>query len=260
MQNFQLLVSGFCRTFPTLAVEAFKSNLQTYRKAAFSVAWMKFLSNFHPGKITQERMIVERLLKNSNQQFDSQSVHGVLSVVNESVYSVIHDHVRRKKADELASGGTCQTRSELQEESDDILIAMMPIPWHKVQRRELHSLAKVFTVESRIFHKEGRSNMPDATLCSVVTTQPTTMRVFYGDNVFHIRAHWAPTKNLTICSFTLQYIICMFTNLPGQSVPLQTRLQRDELGPCVYPTIQTNSSEWEEKRRVRWRIRPSRFV
>lgn len=62
MQNFQLLVSGFCRTFPTLAVEAFKSNLQTYRKAAFSVAWMKFLSNFHPGKITQERMIVERLL------------------------------------------------------------------------------------------------------------------------------------------------------------------------------------------------------
>ena len=35
MNNFQLLVSGFCHKFSTLAIEAFKSNLHTYRKAPF---------------------------------------------------------------------------------------------------------------------------------------------------------------------------------------------------------------------------------
>lgn len=60
-QNFELLVRGFCQKFSTLAAESFKNNVPSYRKAAFSVAWMKFLTNFHPGKITQERMIVERL-------------------------------------------------------------------------------------------------------------------------------------------------------------------------------------------------------
>lgn len=53
-QHFQLLLSGFCRKFSTLAQESYKSSIPTYRKVAFSVAWMKFLSNFHPGKSTQE--------------------------------------------------------------------------------------------------------------------------------------------------------------------------------------------------------------
>ena len=52
--NFELLVTGFCRRFSTLAQESFASNLQSYRKASFSVAWMKLLTNFQPGKITQE--------------------------------------------------------------------------------------------------------------------------------------------------------------------------------------------------------------
>ena len=67
-QRFQLLLSGFCRKFSTLAQESFKSNNPTYRKAAFSVVWMKFLSTFHPGKSTQERMIAARILKNSNDE------------------------------------------------------------------------------------------------------------------------------------------------------------------------------------------------
>ena len=80
-QHFQLL-SGFCRKFSTLAQESYESNIPTYRKAAFSVAWMKFLSNFHPGKSIQERMIVERILKNSNDEFSAAAVHGVMSVKN----------------------------------------------------------------------------------------------------------------------------------------------------------------------------------
>ena len=60
---------------------------------------MMFLSNFHPGKSTQERMIVERILKNSNDEFSAAAVHGIMSVIHERVYSVIHDHVRLRKAE-----------------------------------------------------------------------------------------------------------------------------------------------------------------
>ena len=73
---------GFAASFSTLAIEAFKSNLHTNRKAAFSVAWMKFLSNFLPGKTMQEQMIMERVLSNLNQQSDSCPVHSVLSVIH----------------------------------------------------------------------------------------------------------------------------------------------------------------------------------
>ena len=59
-QNFELLVSGFCRMFSTLAAESSKNNIPSYGKAAFSIAWMKFWTNFHPGKIIQEGIIVER--------------------------------------------------------------------------------------------------------------------------------------------------------------------------------------------------------
>lgn len=120
IQNFLLQTNGFCQKFSNLAMEAFSGNTSTYRKAAFSIAWIKFLSNFHPGKTTQEQMIMERILKTSNQQFDSNSVHAVLSVIHESVYSTIHDHVQIKKA-EIENGGTGQARTVLREELDNIM-------------------------------------------------------------------------------------------------------------------------------------------
>ena len=98
-QLFQLLVAGFCRTFSTLAKESFHSSLESCRKAAFSVAWMSFLSNFHPGKTTQERMILNELFKNSKESFSPESVHSVMSVLHEAVYTIIHEHVRLKKAE-----------------------------------------------------------------------------------------------------------------------------------------------------------------
>jgi len=119
-QNFQLLLSGFCRKFSTLAAESFKNNTPSYRKAGFSIAWMKFLSNFHPGKTAQERMILERILKNANAKFDALSVHGVVSVIHEKVYSLIHEHVRIKKA-EASNTGTLDARTNLMEETDDVL-------------------------------------------------------------------------------------------------------------------------------------------
>ena len=66
-----------------------------HRKAAFSVAWMKMLANFHPGKSSQERSIVERFLV--GQQFDNEVVHAVVSLVQEMVYSCVHGHVQGRK-------------------------------------------------------------------------------------------------------------------------------------------------------------------
>ena len=120
--NFELLVTGFCRRFSTLAQESFASNLQSYRKAAFSVSWMKPLTNFQPGKITQERMIVGRLLRKAPTIFSADCVHSVLSVVHETVYGMIHEHIRLKKAENEADEDSAgQRRRELPEESDDTL-------------------------------------------------------------------------------------------------------------------------------------------
>ena len=120
--NFELLVTGFCRRFSTLAQESFASNLQSYRKAAFSVSWMKPLTNFQPGKITQERMIVGRLLRKAPTIFSADCVHSVRSVVHETVYGMIHEHIRLKKAENEADEDSVgQRRRELPEESDDSL-------------------------------------------------------------------------------------------------------------------------------------------
>ena len=64
----------------------YKSNIQTYKKAAFSVAWMKFSSNFHPGKSTHERTITERILKNLNDRFSAAAVDDALCVLHEHVF------------------------------------------------------------------------------------------------------------------------------------------------------------------------------
>ena len=64
-------------------------------------------------------MIVERILENSNDKFSTAAVHGVMSVIHERVYLVIHDHARLRKA-ETENTGTCEVRSHLKEESCDI--------------------------------------------------------------------------------------------------------------------------------------------
>ena len=52
--NFGLFIVGFCRKFTTLSKECYSTNVLKERKAAFFVAWMKILSNFQPGKKSQE--------------------------------------------------------------------------------------------------------------------------------------------------------------------------------------------------------------
>jgi len=149
-QNFQLLLSGFCRKFSTLAAESFKNNNPSYRKAGFSIAWVKFLSNFHPGKTTQERMILERILKNANAKFDALSVHGVVSVIHEKVYSLIHEHVRIKKV-EASNTGTLDARTNLMEETDDVLYRYCGASLHRM----------ITLREDTLAGKKGRGELSD---------------------------------------------------------------------------------------------------
>ena len=57
------------------------------------------------------------------------------------------------------------------------------------------------------------------------------------------RAKWKPTKHSKICSlhFKREYFTRMFTLLSGQKIPSSPRLKEDNLGPCVFPSIQANS-------------------
>ena len=68
-------------------------------------------------------MILYRFLNNSNKSFSPESVHCVVSVLHEHVYTVIHERVRFKKADAEATAGEAahQVRRQLREESDDTL-------------------------------------------------------------------------------------------------------------------------------------------
>ena len=61
------------------------------------------------------------------------------------------------------------------------------------------------------------------------------------------RAKWKPTKHSKICSlhFKREYFTRMFTLLSGQKIPSIPRLKEDNLGPCVFPSIQANSPEFK---------------
>lgn len=72
-----LLTVVFCRKFSTLLSECLDKH---NRKAVFSVAWMKMLTNFQAGKATQERSVIERFLEGQSegqQQFSFEVVHAV---------------------------------------------------------------------------------------------------------------------------------------------------------------------------------------
>ena len=221
-QNFQLLLSGFCRKFSNLAAESFKNNIPSYKKAGFSVAWMKFLSNFHPGKPSQERMIVKRILKNADQKFDVLSVHAVLSVIHETVYSLIHEHVRIKKA-EASSTGTLDARTR--KKTDDILYRYCGASLHRMIKLREETLAgkkgrgelsykrkPIMEQELQILHEllikdktnipaslksldEGNLMFPRAELLPFLRSVDNEVREFGTDS--NLRKY--PSKFLTMC-------------------------------------------------------------
>ena len=125
--NFWLLIAGFCRKFSTLASDCSKLPDKQNRKAVFSAAWMKLLSNFRSGKSSQERLIVERFLV--GQHFNIEVVHAVISLVHELVYTCVHSHIQRRKL----SDTTSDTRtSTLCTESDETLYRYCGAALHRM--------------------------------------------------------------------------------------------------------------------------------
>ena len=59
------------------------------------------------------------------------------------------------------------------------------------------------------------------------------------------RAKWEPTKHSKICSlhFKREDFTRMFTLLPKQKIPSSPRLKEDDLGPCIFPSIQATESK-----------------
>ena len=99
---------------------------------------MKFLCNFHPAKATQERMIVERILKSTKPHFESQSVHSVLSVLHKLMYSFIHDRIHVKKANSETRGAG-ETGTELKKEADNVLYRYCEASLHPDMSRNAHN-------------------------------------------------------------------------------------------------------------------------
>ena len=125
--HYQLLIAGFCRKFSTLVRECSMLPDKPNRKAAFSVAWMKMLNNFRPGRASQERSIVERFLV--GQQFNCKVVHRVVSLIHEMVYTCVHAHVQRRKTNASTSD---RIKSKLCPESEETLYRYCGAALHRM--------------------------------------------------------------------------------------------------------------------------------
>ena len=92
------------------------------KKAAFTVAWMKFLLNFQAQKTTQERIIVERFSSSapSTTAFTPETVHAVIRIIHEKVYDIIQIEVSRKKLESSTSVASSSSKAELREERDKV--------------------------------------------------------------------------------------------------------------------------------------------
>lgn len=78
---------------------------------------------------------MDGLLKESKESFSPESVHCVVSVLHESVYTIIHEHVRLKKAEtsaETMGEAAHHARHELREESDDTLYRYCGAALHRM--------------------------------------------------------------------------------------------------------------------------------
>ena len=91
------------------------------KKAAFTVAWIKFLLNFQAQKTTQGRIIFERFLSSvpSTTTFTPKTVHAVISLIHEKVYDIIRIEVSRKKLDSSPSVASSSSKAETQPEKKE---------------------------------------------------------------------------------------------------------------------------------------------
>ena len=116
---------------------ALRKKIETKRtkKAAFTVAWMKFLLNFQAQKTTQERIIVERFSPSasSTTAFTPETVHAVISVIHEKVYDIIQNEVSRKKLESSTSVASSSSKAETQPERKGTSFILLEIWWRRAK-------------------------------------------------------------------------------------------------------------------------------
>ena len=107
-----------------------KGRDQKNKKAAFTVARMKFLLNFQTQKTTQERIIVEIFLLSARLQVRQPSLlhdtlHAVIIVIHEKVYDKVQREVSKKKLDSLTSVAAVHEsqRPKLVDQRDEVFYA-----------------------------------------------------------------------------------------------------------------------------------------
>ena len=125
--NFSLLAVGFCRKFSNMCKENLLHRERKNRKALFSAAWMKLLSNFQPNRNTQERSIIQIIII-GNEQFKEDVIYAVVSVIHELVYKIIHCRVKERKQPNVEENND----QLLLKESDDILYRYCGAALHRM--------------------------------------------------------------------------------------------------------------------------------
>ena len=129
--TFSDLTNGFSTKYATLFHAHFKEKGRDKKnkKAAFTVARIKFLLNFQTQKTTQERIIVESFLLSTLQARQPSllhdTVHAVTSVIHEKVYDKVQREVSKKKLDSLTSVAAVHEsqRPKLVDERDEVFYA-----------------------------------------------------------------------------------------------------------------------------------------
>ena len=99
--TFSDLTNGFSKKYARLSHARFKEKDRDKKnkKAAFTVARMKFLLNFQTQKTTQERIIVERIsarLQVRQPSLLHDTVHAVTSVIQDKIYDKVQREVGKK--------------------------------------------------------------------------------------------------------------------------------------------------------------------
>ena len=125
------ITNGFSRKYATLSHARFEEKgRDKNKKAAFTVARIKFPLNFQAQKTTQERITVESFLLLARLQVPQPSllhdtVLAVISVIHEKAYDKVQREVSKKKLDSLTSVAAVHEsqRLKLVDERDEVFSA-----------------------------------------------------------------------------------------------------------------------------------------
>ena len=123
-----------------------KDSDQKNKKAAFTVAWMKFLLNFSSTEDNPRENNCRKVFAFSpkyDNGFTPETVHAVISVIHEKVYDIIQIEVSRKKLKSSTSVASSSSKAETQPERKETryfidLVAPRQIEWSSRENKHWH--------------------------------------------------------------------------------------------------------------------------